>query len=116
MSCFIPERIGVDLAVAHLAQSDIEEGFMGALESFTDWQAGEFGHIADETNSAHISDEGVILWHVADAAANLGSVPLAIEAKDASRALGGRMKTKQRINERGFSGTVRAKQTDCLAL
>ena len=47
------ERVGAERAVAHLAEADVEERFVRALEGVLGGQAGEFGHQADEAHAAH---------------------------------------------------------------
>src|ERR1700679_2048198 len=77
------QRIGVDLAVAGLAQSDVEQRFMGALKRNAGRHAGQLCHVANEAHAAHVADEGVVLEHVTNARANAGARTVSIEPEDA---------------------------------
>src|SRR5438067_2762932 len=64
------ERVRSELAIADLAEPNVEEGFVRALHRVTWRKPGEFGHITHEAYAGHIRDESVILRHVANEISN----------------------------------------------
>src|SRR5277367_2427520 len=68
------QRIGAHFSIADFSEPHIEEGFVGALQSLSRWQAGKLGHIAHKADAAHVSNKGIVLGHVPDALANLRAV------------------------------------------
>ena len=70
-SCFMPERIRAELAIARLAQAHVEERLVRALQRCLGGRPGQLGHVAHEAHGRHVRDEGVVLRHVADEPADL---------------------------------------------
>ena len=95
-----PKRVAVHLAVPDLAQSNVEERFMSAFQRLCRGQAGEFGHVADEVNAAHVADEGIVLRHISDAAADLRPIPVRVEVEDAGCSTRRAVKAKERVDQR----------------
>src|SRR5580698_6286886 len=95
-----PKRVAVHFAVSDLAQSDVEERFMSALQRLCRGQTGEFGHVANEVNAAHVTDEGIALRHISDAAANLRPIPVRVEVEDAGCSTRCAVKTKESVDQR----------------
>jgi hypothetical protein len=106
------QRIGAQVAVAHLAQSNVEEGFVRALQRVFRRQTGQFGHQPDEAHAAHGGDERIVFRHVADQAANFAGVGADVAAEDAGSSGGGLMETQQRVDEGGLSRAVGPQQAD----
>ena len=106
------ERVGVDLAIAHLAEADVEQCFVRALQRICSGQPGELGHVADKSNAAHVADKRVVLRHVTDALADARAFLPCIDAEDARRAAGRSVETEQCVDERGLASAVRAEKTD----
>ena len=77
------ERIGPEFAVAHLAESDVEKGFVRALHGMARREPGELSHIANEANARHVGNEGIILWHVTDQISDGLDIGTNIFAEDA---------------------------------
>src|SRR5882757_3536533 len=60
------ERVSTKLAVTGLAQADIEENLMGALQGRFGGKSGELAHHTNERDRGHIGDEGIVFRHEAD--------------------------------------------------
>ena len=89
---------------------------MGALERRARRQTGKLGHVPDEVHAGHVSNEGIILRHIADCTADLGSIPLHIEPEDSRGSFRRRMKSQQSVDQRGFSRAVGTEQPDGITL
>ena len=63
-------RVGFDVAVARLAEADVEEHLVRALHRVDARQAGELAAVGDERHGVHAGNVRVALRHVADAGAN----------------------------------------------
>ena len=64
-------RIGLDVAIARLAEADVEQHFVRALHRVDARQAGQLAAVGDERDGVHAGNVRVALRHVADARANL---------------------------------------------
>ena len=106
------QRVGAEIAIANFAEADVEEGFVCAFECVLAWQAGQFRHHPDEVNAAHRGDEGIVLRHVADQAADFAGMRPDVATQDASGARRRLMKPKQGVEEGGLSCPVRPQQAD----
>ena len=86
MRCFMPGRIGFDVAVARFAKADVVEHFVRALHRVGRRQAGQLAAIRHERDGGHAGNLRVVLRHVADARANLerGYGHVEIEHRDAA--------------------------------
>ena len=62
---------GPELAVSRFAETDVEEGFVRALEGRLGGQPAELGHQAYEVDCGHVGDERIVFGHVADLGAKL---------------------------------------------
>jgi hypothetical protein len=106
------QRIGAQGAVAHFAQADVEEGFVGALEGVFARQTRQLGHQPHEAHAAHPGDEGVVLGHVAHQRAHFASMRADVAPEDARGSRSRLVKAQQRVDEGGFARSVRPQQAD----
>ena len=63
-------RIGLDVAIARLAEADVVEHLVRALHGVDRRQAGELAAVGDERHGVHAGNVRVALRHVADARAD----------------------------------------------
>ena len=63
--------IGFDVAIARLAEADVEEHFVRALHRVDARQPGQLAAVGDEGHGVHAGNVRVALRHVADARADL---------------------------------------------
>src|SRR5204862_6786774 len=96
-------------------QPDVEERLMGALQGLLGRQAGELAHEADEADTGHAGDEGVVLGHVAHQPADLLRSGLNVGAEDAGRPRRGRMEPEERVKKSRLAGAVGTQQADAAA-
>ena len=82
-------RVGLDIAVAGLAEADVVEHLVRALHRVGRRQARQLAAIGDERHRIHAGDVGVALRHVADAGANLERRRRDVQAQDRHLALSG---------------------------
>src|SRR3954465_454763 len=99
------------MAVANFAQSYVKHSFVGALQGFARRNAGQLSHVSNEMDPTHLPDERIVLRHVAYQSANFTAVLTDIPVKHKRRSVKRLVETKQRIDEGGLAGAVRAKQS-----
>ncbi len=107
-----PGGEGAHLAVARLAETDVEERLVGSFEGGLRRQAAEFGHEPDEVDRGDVGDIGVGLGHVADLGADLFADDDELPAEDPSAARGRRVEAEQGAQQGGLAGAVGSEQTD----
>src|SRR5580693_9498358 len=83
---------------------------MSMFQGLTRGQTRKLSHVADEMYAAHIADKGIVLRHIADLPANLGSIAIGIETKHAGRPFRRWVKAKQSVDECRLSGAIRTEQ------
>ena len=86
--------IGLDVAVARLAQAHVVEHLVRALHRVGARQPGQLPAVGDEGHRGHAGDVRVGLRHVADAAADLERLGRDVEPEHAHLAFGGRDETR----------------------
>ena len=69
--CFMPGGVGLDLAVAGLAQADVVEDFVGALHAVDPGHAGELAGVGDELDAVDAGEQAFILGDEADGLADV---------------------------------------------
>ena len=75
-----PERVGLEVPVADLAEADGEERLVGPLERLGSRKARELREHGDVADARDPRDEGVVLGHVADRPPDLAALPHDVEA------------------------------------
>src|SRR6185369_8053686 len=85
---------------------------VSALECVLGRKPGELGHEPDEADASHAGDEGVVLRHETDQAADLPGMGADIVAEDAGGPGGWLMESEQRVEKRRFSRSVRSEEPD----
>src|SRR5207237_6924647 len=63
-------RVGIDLAIAGLAQADVVEHFMGPLQCIFSRHAAQLAGVRDELDADDIGKQALVLWHKAYGLAN----------------------------------------------
>ena len=105
-------RVGLEIAVARLAEADVIEHLVGALHRIDVRQAGELAAIRHEGHGIHAGDVPVDLRHVADARADLLGRAGDVKAQHSHRAGGRRNEAEQRLDHRALAGAVGPQQPD----
>ena len=106
------QRIGLDVAVARLAQTDVEEDLVRALESRLGRQPRKLRHQPHETHAGDAGDEGVPLGHVADPPPEFPALGRDVHVEQAGGSRGWLVEAEQGVQERRLAGAVRPQQTD----
>ena len=109
-------RVGLDVAVARLAEADVVEHLVRALHRVDRRQPGELAAVRDERHRVHARDVGVALRHVADAGADLHRPVRDVEPEHRHAPLGRLDEPEQRLEHRALAGAVRAEQPDGAAV
>jgi hypothetical protein len=109
------ERIGLELAVARLAEADVEQRLVRPFERRPRRQAGKLGHHAHEADRREAGDERLALRHVAETLPHRAGLGRDVAPEDARPAGRGRVETEDGVEQRGLAGAVGPQQTDHLA-
>ena len=105
-------RVGLDVAVAGLTQTNVEQDFVSTLHRVDAGQAGQLAAIRDEGDGIHAGNMGVALRHVADAGADLERRLRDVDAEDTHAAALGHDEPEQRLDHRALAGTIGPQQAD----
>ena len=106
-------RVGLDVAVARLAEADVVEHLVRALHRVDGRQAGELAAVGDERHGVHAGNVRVALRHVADARADLQRLLGDVQARArVMRPSVGLDEAEQRLEHRALAGAVGAEQAD----
>ena len=108
-------RVGPQLPVARLPESDMEEHLVRFLECRLRRKAGKLGHLADEGHRRHLPDERVVLGHVADSRPGFTHVVPAIEPQDTGAAGARPKEPEERQDQRGLAGPIGPEQSHRLS-
>src|SRR5438094_7547770 len=108
-------RVGFDIAVARLAEADVEQHLVRALHRVDARQAGQLAAVRHEGDRVHAGNVPVGLRHVADARANLERRSGDVETEHAHLSAIGRDETEQRFDHRALPGAVRAGRSKAAA-
>src|SRR5918993_4801332 len=86
----------------------MEKNFVRLFERCVRRKARQFGHLPQECHRRHLSDERIVLRHVADA--RTVHVAAAVEAENARAAAARLEKSEEGEDEGGLTGAVGAKE------
>ena len=104
--------VGFDVAVARLAQPDVEQHLVRALHRVDPGQPRQFGAVGDEADGVHPRNVGVVLRHVADARPDLERGVRHVEPQHPHAPLVRDDEAEQRLDHRALARPVGAEQPD----
>ena len=103
-------RVGLDVAVARLAEADVVEHFVRALHRVNGGQAGKLSAVGDERHRVHAGNVSVAFRHVADAGADFERPMRHVKAEHRHAPLGRLDEAEQRLQQRALPRAVGAQQ------
>ena len=86
------ERVGLERPVARLAEADVEERLVRALERLPEGSPESSAIMRTKRTAGHVGDEGVVLGHVADGARHLAALRADVAAEERAVPADGGMK------------------------
>ncbi len=106
-------RVGLDVAIARLAEADVEEHLVRALHGVHARQAGQLAAVRDERDGVHARECARRSPACSRRARGCRAAPPATSRpRTRMRPRSGTMKPEQRLDHRALAGAVRAEQAD----
>ena len=105
-------RVGLDVAVARLAEADVVEDLVRALHRVDRRQPGELAAVGDKRHGVHAGDVRVALRHVADARADRQRRLRHVHVEHGHPPLVRLDEAEQRLEHRALAGAVGPEQAD----
>ena len=107
-----PGRVGFEVAITGLAETDVVEHFMRALHGVDGWESGELAAVRDKRDGVHAGNMAIGFRHVAEPRPNLHRPFGDVETEHLHAALVRRDEPEQRLEHRALAGAVWSEQPD----
>ncbi len=105
-------RIRLDLAVAGLAQSDIVQHLVGALERVLGGHADQFAGVGHELGADGAREQALVFGREADLAADVELLAAEVLVEDLARTVIDGNQAEHGADEGGLAGAVRSQEAD----